>query len=173
MVLRAYRAQFRGLKVGRNVLLGRGAIISVENNGRIVIGDGVFIGAHAAITASGLIEIGDNSFVGPGCIIAAAERVSVGADALIAAYCTIRDQNHGFADPGLPYRSQLSTIAPVSLGRNVWLGTHVTVVKGVAIGDDVIVGANSVVTRDIPPASLWAGVPAKPIRVIERDLKSV
>jgi acetyltransferase-like isoleucine patch superfamily enzyme len=56
-------------------------------------------------------------------------------------------------------------VAPVRIGRNVWLGAKVTVSKGVAIGDNAIVGANAVVTHDIPPNAIAAGVPARIIRM--------
>ncbi|WP_343206255.1 DapH/DapD/GlmU-related protein [Arthrobacter yangruifuii] len=57
--------------------------------------------------------------------------------------------------------------APITIGRNVWLGSNVTVLPGISIGDDSVVAAGAVVTRDIPPRSLAVGAPAKVIRSLE------
>jgi acetyltransferase-like isoleucine patch superfamily enzyme len=165
-LLAGYRLQYSGLVAGRNVRLGRGTYINVASGGRLVLGDNVVIDSNVHLTADGgSIEIGRDSYVGIGAVIVAAERISIGADALIAAYATIRDQDHGH-EPGTPYHAQPLITAPVTIGHNVWLGTHVTVVKGVSIGSGSIVGANSVVTRDVPSLSLSAGAPARTIRAI-------
>jgi maltose O-acetyltransferase len=59
-------------------------------------------------------------------------------------------------------------IEPIRIGERVWIGSDVTVTRGVTIGDDAVVGARSVVTRDIPPRSLAVGTPAKVVREIAR-----
>jgi acetyltransferase-like isoleucine patch superfamily enzyme len=164
-LLTVYRLQFGGLRVGRNVTLGRGTYLNVASGGRLTIGDNVLIDGGVYLTADGgTLEIGADSYIGMGTVIVAAERVSIGCDALIAAYVTIRDQDHGVSKPGVPYRAQPPQSAPVSIGQNVWLGTHAAVLKGVTIGEGCIVGANAVVTRDLPPNCVAVGVPAKMIR---------
>ena len=66
--------------------------------------------------------------------------------------------------PGATIKSQGSDKAPVVLGDDVWLGSHVTVTAGVAIGNGSVIGSNAVVTGDIPEMEVWAGVPARKLR---------
>jgi acetyltransferase-like isoleucine patch superfamily enzyme len=63
-----------------------------------------------------------------------------------------------------------ATSAPVRIGNRVWCGVNVTILAGVTIGDDVVVAAGAVVTRDVPSGSVVGGVPARLIRSLERDL---
>jgi acetyltransferase-like isoleucine patch superfamily enzyme len=170
LLLLGYRLQYSGLVVGRNVRLGRGVFINVASGGRLVIGDNVFIGPNAHLTADGgSIEIGSDSFVGDGVVIVAAEHVAIGRDALIAAYATIRDQDHGMADADRPYRLQPLRTAPIEIGDNVWLGAHVVVLKGTVIGPGCVVGANAVVTGPLPAATLCVGAPARALRPVHGD----
>jgi acetyltransferase-like isoleucine patch superfamily enzyme len=81
------------------------------------------------------------------------ERVVIGNDTLIAEMVTIRDHEHKVI-PGALYRRSGFTIAPVEIGKNVWLGNKVTVTSGTRIGDNAIIGANAVVTHDIPDNSI-------------------
>ena len=159
------RLLYANVRIGRGVTVGRGVTIVVASGGRLSIGDRVVIGPNAHLMVEfGTLTVGDDSFIGDGCVIVAQDSVRIGRDALIAEYCTIRDQNHGFTDGDRPYRTQSFTTAPIDIGDDVWLGAHVTVLKGRTIGDCAIVGANAVVTGDIPPGSVFAGNPARPIR---------
>jgi len=108
--------------------------------GRIEIGDGVFINHGASVSAHGLVRIGSGS--------------------QIAQYAILMDNDyHRVGD-----LEALSDTKPIILGRNVWLGARVTVLKGVTIGDNAVVGAGSVVTKSIPPNCLAGGIPAKVIK---------
>jgi acetyltransferase-like isoleucine patch superfamily enzyme len=167
LLLLGYRCLYSGLRVGRNVRLGRGVYVNVASGGRLVIGDNVFIGPNAHLTADGgTIEIGSDCFVGDGVVIVSAEHVAIGRDALIAAYATIRDQDHGMADADRPYRLQPLQTSPIEIGDNVWLGAHVVVLKGAVIGPGCVVGANAVVTGPLPAATLCVGSPAKVLRPV-------
>lgn len=79
------------------------------------------------------------------------EKISIGKDSLIAEGVTIRDQDHQFDLTEIPIRLQGSTTDAIIIGEDVWLGAKATILKGVRIGDHAIIGANSVVTKDIPP----------------------
>jgi maltose O-acetyltransferase len=61
-------------------------------------------------------------------------------------------------------RNEVPPSAPIVIGNNVWLGARTIVLPGVTIGHDSVIGAGSVVTRDVPPRTLSAGVPARPIK---------
>lgn len=116
----------------------------------------VFRGAH--------LTIGDNFQMNDSCHIACAEHVVIGDDVLIASRVFISDHDHRIPDIGQsPLTSGLDT-AKVSIGSRVWLGEGVCILKGVTIGDDVVVGANSVVTKDIPSGTVCVGAPARIIK---------
>ena len=89
--------------------------------------------------------------------------ISIGKDCLIAASCYLVDNVHG-TDLGSLIREQPMFTAPIVIGNDVWLGTGVVITKGVNIGDGAVVAAGSVVTKDIPPNTIFGGVPAKFIR---------
>jgi len=84
------------------------------------------------------------------------ERVSIGRDVAISENVTIRDSdNHRIEGSASP------TTAPSTIGDHVWIGINSTILKGVTIGNGAVIGANSLVTRDVPPGALAAGVPAR------------
>jgi acetyltransferase-like isoleucine patch superfamily enzyme len=82
--------------------------------------------------------------------------------------CFITDGNHRFDDPEKPVPWQgFTTKGPTRLGDNVWCGANVVITSGVTIGERCVIGANSVVTTDLPSYSIAAGAPAKVLRTIE------
>jgi len=107
---------------------------------------------------------GANVFVARNTYLGAWKPIWIGSDTLIGAYCYIISGNHRFDQHDLPIRMQGYEGEPITIGRNVWLGSHVVVLPGVTIGDNAVVGAGSVVTSSIPGAEIWAGVPARRIR---------
>jgi len=148
-------------------LFGRCKVI---NYSRITIGDRLLmygdavrceLGAHG----DGRLDIGDGVFLNYGCSISAHKHVRIGDGSLIGQYAIIMDCDYhrpgggpGHGDP-----------RPIEIGREVWIGARVTVLKGVSIGDGSVIGAGSVVTSDIPPGVLAAGVPARVLRQLEAD----
>lgn len=159
-----YRTLYPGLRTGRGVTLERGVHIVVTKGASLTIGEAVLVERYCQLIVSGTLTIGHGSFVGTGSIIAASERVDIGKDALIAACSMIRDNDHRIDQSGVPYGQQGLVSSPVSIGDNVWIGTKSTVLRGVTIGDDAIVGANAVVSSDVQAATLVGGVPAKLIK---------
>jgi acetyltransferase-like isoleucine patch superfamily enzyme len=150
----------RRTQVGRRVRFGRGVRII----GRATIGDGTEIGSNTwivAVTPGAVVEIEANTFIASQCIIAARERVHIGSETMIAELVTIRDHDH---DPDFPPKSGHTLSAPIIVGSRVWIGTKATLVRGVTVGDDAVVGANAVVTADVERATIVGGVPAKLIR---------
>jgi lipopolysaccharide O-acetyltransferase len=154
---------------------GAGASIAVParvaGGVSICVGKDVRVWSYARIEALNArrgvtrIEIGDESVIQPFVHIGAVERVRIGRGCLLASRVYITDHDHDFSDPSNSVVSNGRVIAaPVEIGDYVWLGEAVIVLKGVSIGSRSIVGAGSVVTRDIPALTIAAGSPARVIR---------
>lgn len=111
----------------------------------ITVGKNVFINACCHFQDQGGITLGDNCLVGHNVVFATL--------------------NHGFA----PEERQSMLPAPIVVGRNVWIGSNSTILQGVTIGDNSIIAAGSVVTKDVPANAIVAGVPARFIRSISPE----
>lgn len=130
----------------------------------LVIGEQVRLSSGMSLQLHGAarVEIGDRTFFNVHCTIGAADRVLVGADCLFAPGVTIVDSNHRFDDVNTPIREQGLNVRCVEIGNDVWVGSHATVISN--IGSGSVVGANSVVTRNLPEFSVAVGAPATVIR---------
>ena len=106
------------------------------------------------------ICIGAGSYINRHTIIDASLEIQIGRKCLIGPFCYLTDHDHG-QKLGEAMASQPLKSARVRIGNNVWLGAGVIILKGVTIGDDSVVGAGAVVTRDLPVASRAMGVPAR------------
>lgn len=111
--------------------------------------------------------IGENCEFGDMTHIVAYEKVEIGNNVLIASKCFISDTSHGNytgtdqdSPVTIPNNRKLVT-SPVKIGDRVWIGENVVILKGVSIGNGCIIGANSVVTKDVPDNCIVTGVPAK------------
>lgn len=138
--------------------IGRRCRFTLSGGGRVQVGDGAAFAEGTHIYArGGSLHIGARSYVGHGAILAAQDSITIGNDVLIAEYVTIRDQDH--VPPGPDAGGFLT--APIEIGDHVWLGAKVTVTRGVKIGARSVIAAGAVVTHDIPPGAMAAGVPAR------------
>jgi maltose O-acetyltransferase len=107
------------------------------------------------------IRIEDGTFVNIGCYFEAVAPIRIGRDCQLAMSVTIITSFHGVGPEGV---SRERESAPVTIGDRCWLGANVTVLPGVTIGDDVVVAAGAVVSRDLPSGAVYGGVPARRIR---------
>jgi acetyltransferase-like isoleucine patch superfamily enzyme len=143
----------------------RGNRIWVQSNGRLVIGRQVWLRSEHAdnqltVFPGGEIELGAGVFLN-GAMLHAKRRIEVGERSMLGFGSRVFDADLHDLDAETPER-----IAPVRIGARCWIGANVHVLRGVAIGDDVVVGAGAVVTHDLPARVLAAGVPARVIRAI-------
>ncbi|MFN8133234.1 MAG: acyltransferase [Solirubrobacteraceae bacterium] len=136
------------LEIGAEALLEPGVWLTAPGDARIRIGSGTFLNRNVMVAAVSLVEIGDHCMLANGCFVT--------------------DGNHRFDDPDAPVPWQgFDSKGPTRIGDNVWCGANVVVTSGVTIGQRTVVGANSVVTQDLPPFSIAAGAPARVLRTID------
>jgi acetyltransferase-like isoleucine patch superfamily enzyme len=109
------------------------------------------------------INIGKNVFINSGCRFQDQGGITIGNDVLIGHNVVLATLNHGF----LPEERSTTYPAPIIIGNNVWIGANVTIVPGVTIGDNAIIAAGAVVTKDVPENIVVGGVPAKFIKHIK------
>lgn len=147
-----------------------GNVLEALREGRLEIGAHTLFEPNVWITAPGSarIRIGEGAFFNLGVMVAALDLVEIGSHCMFANGCFVTDGNHRFDDPDKPVPWQgFTSKGPTRLGDNVWCGAHVVITSGVTIGERCVIGANSVVTEDLPPYSLAAGAPARVLRTIQ------
>ncbi|MBA3306225.1 MAG: acyltransferase [Thermoleophilaceae bacterium] len=148
----------------------QGNVLEALREGRLEVGEGTLFEPQVWITAPGdaRIRIGAGAFFNIGVMVAARELVEIGDHCMFANGCFVTDASHRFDDPDKPVPWQgFTSKGPTRIGDNVWCGANVVVTGGVAIGERCVVGANSVVTQDLPARTISAGAPAKVLREIE------
>jgi acetyltransferase-like isoleucine patch superfamily enzyme len=127
--------------------LDRGVVLlATSDRAKIVIGPRTYINRHTMIDADDLVEIGERTMIGP--------------------FCYITDHDHAIRAGAAPADGPLVS-EPTRLGARCWIGAHVSILKGVTIGDGTVVGAGSVVTKSLPAGVVAAGNPARVLRAIE------
>jgi acetyltransferase-like isoleucine patch superfamily enzyme len=149
-----------------------GNVLDAMREGRLEVGANTVLEPGVWLTAPGAarIRIGSGTFLNLGVMVASLELVEIGDHCMFANGCFISDAAHRFDDPVKPVPWQgFTTKGPTRIGANVWCGVNVVVTSGVTIGERSVIGANSVVTTDLPPYSIAAGAPARVLRTIEYD----
>jgi acetyltransferase-like isoleucine patch superfamily enzyme len=148
------------------LFLGPRLQLQTGRQGQIRFGRFVWIGHGSKIRChEGIVEIGPKTVVGQDCTISAYQRVSIGQQCVIADRAMFIDFDHNVADPEQPIRKQGIYKRDVVVGSNVWIGYGAQILRGVTVGDNAIIGASSVVTRDIPANAVAAGSPARVLRM--------
>jgi acetyltransferase-like isoleucine patch superfamily enzyme len=135
-----------GIEFGDNVTIGAFSriIVSTTLNNlgeRILIGNSVGIGEYASLGGAGGLEIGDECIVGP--------------------YFSCHPENHNYQDLTVSIRYQGVNRKGIKIGKNCWIGSKVSILDGVKLGNDCIIAAGAVVTKSFPNNSIIAGVPAR------------
>ena len=129
------------------------------------VGEGVDIRPPLRVDYGHNISIGDGSWVNYGMTVLDVAPVAIGTDVLIGPNCSLYTAIHP-TEPG-PRRAKWESSAPITLEDNVWLGGSVVVCPGVTIGENSIIGAGAVVTRDIPANCIAVGNPARVIKDLD------
>ncbi len=166
------RAHVR-LEPGGHIVIGDGCVTEsqpgnrlwVQAGGRLELGPGCWLRTeygpnHLTVFPDALMHVGARAFINSAMLHARRE-IRLGDDVLVGFGTRILDADLHDLDVNTPER-----IDPVRIGSRVWIGSDVTVLRGVHIGDDTVVAARSVVTRDLPARVLAAGTPARVLREI-------
>jgi acetyltransferase-like isoleucine patch superfamily enzyme len=157
----------RGANLGSGVRCQGRAMIEVD--GTLSIGDHVVlqcrpVPVEIAVASGARVSVGAETFLNSGVSIGCTKEITIGARVLIGPYVTINDSGyHGVAN-----RSERPAGKPVRIGDDVWIGMKSSVLAGVTIGEGAVVGAHSLVNRDVAPFTIVGGVPAKVLGVVDR-----
>ncbi|WZX26707.1 acyltransferase [Bacteroides ovatus] len=166
--------------VGKGLFCERS--IRLWNAEYIELGDCVHVFSRSVLAVHkkdadhhGVIKIGNNVTLGEYTHITSATSIFIGDNVLLGRRVTITDNSHGasnFTDMTIPPLQRiLYPLKGVSIASNVWIGDNVVILPGVTIGEGSIIGANAVVTKDIPPYSVAVGNPARVVKsVMSREL---
>jgi acetyltransferase-like isoleucine patch superfamily enzyme len=147
-----------------------GNVLEALREGRLEIGPQTLLEPNVWITAPGdaRVRIGEGTFLNIGVMVAAIELVEIGSHCMFANGCFVTDGNHRFDDPERPVTWQgFTSKGPTRVGDNVWCGANVVITSGVTVGERCVIGANSVVTTDLPPRSIAAGAPARVLKEVQ------
>jgi acetyltransferase-like isoleucine patch superfamily enzyme len=143
----------RGIEIGSGTIVMHGAVLHVYNfrnmpHSGIKIGRDSLIGEYSVVRGQGGVQIGDRVYTSP--------------------FTQIIAVNHVFDDPNRPFVEQGITAEGIVIEDDVWLGAGAIITDGVRVGKGAVVAAGAVVTDDVPPHTVVGGVPAKPIKTIDR-----
>lgn len=170
--------------IGKNVKLSmNSSLINDGDKKNISIGDNTAFNGRIFASSKGLVKIGMNCNIAKNTQITAAKSISIGDDCQISWDVIIQDNNShpisakerqkqierfkkqiGFVDSGKAFPLEESDMDEVIIGKNVWIGVRSIILKGVKIGDNSIIAAGSVVTKDVPKDVIIGGNPAKVIK---------
>jgi len=175
---RGERINFIGahnLSTGPRCFIGHSSHIDCTSLGGITLGNKVTIREYAWIQLTSHLNkpghslfIGDNTYIGPFAKIGAAAKVTIGRQCQFGPSLTLIAEEHDF-DRGDLIINQGVSRAGISIGDDCWFGTGVTVLDGVTVGRGCVIGANSLVTKDIADFSIAIGSPARVIRSREPE----
>ena len=124
--------------------------------------DGLIMPVSISVVGGATLSIGDDLYMNGGTSIEVWHDVRIGSNCLFGPFASVIDDDRHEVEPGAILHK-----GPTILGNNVWLGRSAAVMPGVTVGDGSVIGANSVVTRDIPPNSFAAGAPARVIKKLD------
>jgi len=141
---------------------------------KLRLGKRVHIYNDVLFLGCGRITFGENSMLGPYSTVGAHEEILIGKNVMIADAVSIRDHDHAFHRLDIPMNMQGVITAPIIIADDVWIGHGVVITKGVNVGQGAILAAGAIVTKNVPPYAIVAGVPAKIIkyRKDEKDIEA-
>lgn len=155
------------IRIGKHCSIGRNSLVraNTESACALCIGDRTSIKENVLInTNKGTVEIGQECWVGPYTLIYGNGDVTIGDHVMIASHCAINTVSHHTTRFDIPMSQQGIYTAPVVIEDDVWIGIGAVILQGIRVGKGSVIGAGAVVTRDIEPGTVVAGVPARKIK---------
>jgi len=156
-----------GGSLGKNVNIYEGVKLASRRECPIHIGDRVSIekGVIISTSGSGKISTGNNVYIGEYCVLTSNQEIEIGNNVLISPHNDIVDFNHIYKDISRPVNEQGTIAKKITIEEDVWIGSGCKILMGVTIGKGAVVGAGSIVTKDVSPCHVVVGNPAKTIKV--------
>lgn len=165
------------IQFGRFLKLGDHVEMSALGSQGIVLGNNVGIGAFSRVIVSTslhqsgeFIRIGNNVGIGEFAYLGGAGGLEIGDDCIVGQYFSCHPENHNYQHPTLSIRKQGVSRKGIRIGKNCWIGSKVTILDGVQIGDGSVIAAGSVVNKSFPENSIIGGVPA---RFLKKRVESI
>ena len=156
---------------GKFMKLGDHVSMSALGKQGITFGDNVGIGAYSQVIVSTsfnnlgqYIKIGNNVGIGEFAYLGGAGGLEIGDDCIVGQYLSCHPENHVATDLNTPIRFQGVTRKGIKIGKNCWIGSKVTILDGVEVGDGCIIAAGAVLTKSFPQNVIIGGVPAKVLK---------
>jgi acetyltransferase-like isoleucine patch superfamily enzyme len=152
--------KYPGLRINFGSNISRGCEIVCADSSQMSLKN-VYLSPNVVLRAvgGGKLKIA-NSYIGYSSVIVASEQIEIKDNCQIAEMVVIRDQNHRYGTNQPLDISGLDS-SPINIERNVWIGAKATILRGVEIGDNAVIGANAVVTKKVPEGAVVGGIPAK------------
>jgi acetyltransferase-like isoleucine patch superfamily enzyme len=180
------------VRIGRHARIDENAVIKAGENVSFQAGEGLHIGAntrmyiqknwefgrdieiatHCAIFSResprcGSLKIGNGTHIGDSTIIDVADDVRIGKEVALGPNCVIYSHDHDYASQAFAAWKGPLKAAPVCIEDGAWIGSGVTILPGVIIGERAVIAAGAVVTKNVPPGGIWGGIPAKQLKEID------
>jgi acetyltransferase-like isoleucine patch superfamily enzyme len=170
----AVRWAWLKLRFGRRLqtdglcFVGPGVRLEIKPGATLRLGRWSWVGHGTKIRVhEGTVEIGAKTVLGQECTISAFQHISIGCECIVADRVMLIDFDHGVVEVERPIRLQGIYKRDVNVGHNNWIGYGACFLRGVTVGDNCVIGANSVVTKDVPSNAVVAGAPARLLRMRE------
>lgn len=142
-------------KIAKGVSLGRTSIFRISDEASLMLAKNVVFRERVTcnVSASGCINIGEGSFLNDGCCLNARECIDIGRNVLFGQNVLVYDHDHDYKQGSMGKIDSFST-SPVLIKDKVWIGSDVVILKGVTIGENSVVAAGCIVSKDVPPNTL-------------------
>lgn len=158
------------LRLGDKSALRGGCVIDLAREGSLTLAEQAEIRHYAIIECAGRVMIGRRSVIGAYNWLQGAGEIEIGDDVIIGPGVRIISTTHDISDPDQPFACQPLICGSVWIGNNVWIGADVVILTGVSIGKNVVVGAGSLVTRDLEEGGVYVGTPARRVKEVQSNL---
>lgn len=152
------------LKLGKTSMIGNRCELYIKGKGMLNGTGRIIVNDDVMLFTKGELLIGDNLGVNSYSRIVVHEKVEIGNNVTIGQMVSILDHDHNYKMKNDALVLDGYTTAPIKIGNNVWIGDKASILKGVTIGDNVVVGANTLVNKDVPSNCVIGGVPFKVLK---------